>query len=61
MSERHGRYYGPRAVPCECGSTDAYWHGPPSGARTYVCDRCWRRICAEAGRPVDDDDQADAR
>lgn len=42
---RHGVYYGPRAVPCECGSTEAYWHGdaakPPG--RVYCCDACWAR------------------
>jgi hypothetical protein len=38
---RHGVYYGPRAVPCACGSTEAYWHGPEDGAREYACDACW--------------------
>jgi len=38
---RHGVYYSPKAVPCECGSTDAYWHGPEDGARVYCCDACW--------------------
>lgn len=45
-----------RAVPCECGSTDAHWHGDT--LRVYACDACWRglqleRACAkgiEAGR-----------
>lgn len=32
-----------RIVPCECGSTNAYWHGPVDGAREYACDRCWDR------------------
>lgn len=31
----------PRAVPCECGSHDAHWHGPEDGAREYCCDACW--------------------
>ncbi len=39
MSQRHGVYYGPRAVPCECGSRDAYWHGDT--LRVYACDACW--------------------
>lgn len=46
MSERHGRYYGPRAVPCACGSNEAYWHGP-DGMREYACDRCWERMQRE--------------
>lgn len=39
----HGRYYTPTAVPCECGSTEAYWHGPESGQRQYCCDPCWKK------------------
>jgi hypothetical protein len=39
---RHGVYYQPKAVPCECGSTDAYWHGTVS--RVYCCDACWKAI-----------------
>lgn len=31
-----------KIVPCECGSSDAYWHGPEDGLREYCCDRCWR-------------------
>lgn len=30
-----------RIVPCECGSTDAYFHGPEDGLREYCCDSCW--------------------
>lgn len=26
-------------IPCECGSTDAYWHG--HGSRWYGCEVCW--------------------
>lgn len=37
---RHERYYGPRAVPCACGSHEAYWHGPDA-YRTYSCDACY--------------------
>jgi hypothetical protein len=40
---RHEHYYQPRVVPCECGSRDAYWHGPEDGAREYCCDDCWKR------------------
>jgi len=46
---RHEQYYQPRAVPCECGSMEAYWHGPKEGQREYCCDACWRkRTRAEA-------------
>lgn len=37
------RYYSPKIVPCECGSADAYWHGPEDGLREYCCDFCWRK------------------
>lgn len=35
-------------MPCECGSTDAYWHGDgdefhEDGIREYMCDVCWTR------------------
>lgn len=30
-----------RIVPCECGSSEAYWHGPPEGIRVYCCNVCW--------------------
>ncbi len=30
-----------RTMPCECGSHDAYWHGPEYGLREYACDACW--------------------
>jgi len=33
----------PKYVPCECGSTEAYWHGPEHGLREYCCDPCWDR------------------
>lgn len=32
-----------KIVPCECGSREAYWHGPPEGMRDYCCDACWKR------------------
>jgi len=28
-------------IPCDCGSTEAYWHGDRSGHREYCCDECW--------------------
>lgn len=44
-----------RIVPCECGSTGAYWHGPEDGAREYYCDRCWDlRECLAALRALVD-------
>ncbi len=48
--QRHGIYYGPKVVPCECGSTEAYWHGP-EGLRTYSCNRCAAPclVCGEPG------------
>jgi hypothetical protein len=27
--------------PCDCGSTDASWHGDRYGLRQYMCDKCW--------------------
>jgi hypothetical protein len=30
-------------VPCACGSTEPYWHGPEHGTRIYCCDPCWDR------------------
>jgi hypothetical protein len=41
-----GAYAAQRVVPCECGSRDAYWHGPENGTREYACDPCWERIQA---------------
>ena len=40
---RHGIYYQPRALPCSCGSSNAYWHGTAAIApgRQYSCPRCW--------------------
>ncbi len=38
-----------RTMPCECGSHDAYWHGPEYGLREYACDACWRRLQAASG------------
>ena len=29
-------------VPCDCGSTRAYWHGT-SGLRQYCCLSCWNQ------------------
>ena len=46
---RHEVYYRQRVVPCECGSTDPYWHGPATGVREYCCDACWERRKADAG------------
>jgi len=40
---RNERYYQPQIVPCECGSTEPYWHGPETGRRDYCCDACWDR------------------
>ncbi len=34
-----GAYYGPKAVPCECGSREAYWHGDTM--RVYACSACY--------------------
>ena len=43
-----GVYYGPRPVPCECGSACACWHGdaavPPG--RVYACVPCWLAMLA---------------
>lgn len=39
-----GAYYAQRVVPCECGSREAYWHGPEDGLREYACDPCWQRM-----------------
>lgn len=40
----HGQpQYAQRIVPCECGSTEPYWHGPEDGAREYCCDVCWAK------------------
>ncbi len=47
-----------RTIPCECGSRDAYWHGPVSrwwktsegGVREYSCDACWRKSQAARKR-----------
>ena len=39
-----GTYYAQRVIPCECGSRDAYWHGPEHGSRVYACDSCWERM-----------------
>jgi hypothetical protein len=52
---RHERYHQPKAVPCECGSTEAYWHGPETGLREYCCDACWARqqkLCVSCGEPI---------
>ncbi len=49
----HGEYAALSIVPCECGSTEVYWHGDPEGARTYCCDPCWElrrpQGCEECG------------
>jgi hypothetical protein len=37
----------PKYVPCECGSHDAYWHGP-IGKREYMCLPCWDLRHSEA-------------
>lgn len=29
-------------VPCPCGSSEPYWHGPEDGRREYCCDACWK-------------------
>ena len=43
---RHETYYQQRPVPCPCGGSGAYWHGPEHGLRGYYCDVCWdRREC----------------
>jgi hypothetical protein len=42
-----GVYYAPKIVPCECGSTDVFWHGPAHGRRIYCCDACWVRAAGE--------------
>lgn len=42
MSDRHEVYYHQRVVPCECGSHEAYYHGPEDGRREYCCDKCWK-------------------
>jgi hypothetical protein len=34
-------YYAQTPIPCPCGSTLAYWHGPETGRRVYCCDACW--------------------
>lgn len=50
---RHETYYQQRPVPCECGSHDAYWHGPEQGLREYCCDDCWdKRECVKALRSL---------
>jgi hypothetical protein len=41
---RHETYYQQKVVPCECGSHEAYWHGPEGGVRVYCCDKCWSKI-----------------
>lgn len=37
-------------IPCECGSTEPYWHGdsrvPPG--RVYCCDGCWQKANGSA-------------
>ena len=30
-------------LPCDCGSRDAWWHGPEDGLRVYCCAPCWER------------------
>lgn len=47
---RHGVYYAPKAIPCDCGSTEAYWHGPEGGLRVYCCKDCWARITSAPSR-----------
>lgn len=32
-----------KVTPCECGSTEPYWHGPADGLRIYCCDACWEK------------------
>ena len=29
------------SIPCNCGQTDARWHGNAEGLRAYSCDCCW--------------------
>jgi hypothetical protein len=38
---RHEHYYQQKITPCNCGSTEPYWHGPKDGERFYCCDSCW--------------------
>jgi hypothetical protein len=39
-----GTYYAQKIIPCDCGSTEPYWHGPVDGLRDYCCDKCWKQI-----------------
>lgn len=34
--------YVQKIIPCDCGSTEPYWHGPEDGLRVYCCDACWK-------------------
>ena len=47
----HGTYYGPKIVPCECGSREPYWHGE-NGLRVYCCDKCWAKSPENPDRAV---------
>jgi len=48
---RHGTYNALKIVPCECGSTEPYWHGPEHGIRVYCCDACWHRTDKTKSNP----------
>jgi hypothetical protein len=41
---RHEAYHQLKIVPCPCGSTEPYWHGPTDGRREYCCDACWEKM-----------------
>jgi len=36
------------AVPCECGSKQARWHGDT--LRVYACDKCWKKMMPKTSR-----------
>lgn len=44
--------YVQKIIPCECGSTDAYWHGDT--LRFYGCLTCWKRkgLCSYCDKPT---------
>ena len=59
--QRHGVYYAPGIVPCQCGSREPYWHGPEHGRRDYCCDACWRRLQEARGTRTAADVEDDRR
>lgn len=53
VQDPYRRALGPMEQPCDCGSPDAYWHGPEEGLRRYCCDPCWERESGMTEEPCE--------